>query len=836
MRRLVIFARAQIWSTRRFGVLGLVLALGAVVACWQSPVQPLPTVRRSGPDEFRIGMWGFGFNTTPFTCGTPGGPLQVVTNSTDGSGNPTSQLNVLKEDGFNIVADYQPGLWQDSECFYSSYLQLIKNHGLKTMVLSEAWYRPVLPCNNSTVGSNVYDNSYDNSPNRATLWWGCKVRPHWQNMIDYVGSTPNYKDVVWGWHMAGESNFYHWFNASSDVVGNDGPHDGKNCNVEVPPQNVDEAIGFFRNRLNAKGVPPGYQKIIVAVVNHGKSINNYLMYDGEGQYLPQQYINLSNKPDAIFEASYYQFPIDSAWKTQPYSNINNSGQNDNNYHYLAKFKNIDFIKGYNSNVHAEMSTELNDDHPSYYTAWHSDLKIRNANYLWFQTYTSIIHGVSGVWFWGLPWSWDNTSTDHANASYVANPNTDRFNITYFPEYYKRYVRHLARELRYLVNNNFLDTDPASVLYAKRDHPDDLCMVGPPETYIPLTDSDHRSEHYGLRYTIRTNGQDAIMIVTNPLPIVVTPTFDFQQIANGIIANSTGVEVLFEQGLETPTLPSYKMNRDGRVDLATNSAVTRTITYSAGTMKFCDVFGPLDVHVYKFVKGSAAFAKPLWYHKALDWDAPPIADGSLVVDSDATHVFYRGIDNRIYNFWRDGSRWRNDALDYSAPAIAAGNLVLNASGDHLFFIGTDKRIYNFWWTGAKWQLDWLGPAQIAAENLVVNPAGDHVFFTSTDNRVCNYWWNLSKKEWQLDELDPAQIAAGNLVVNGSGDHVFFIGTNKRVYNYWWNPSKPDVNEWQLDWLTPCAPPLGIRDLVIDRFGRLFDVENDGRVYTFYWSSG
>src|SRR5207302_13386 len=197
------------------------------------------------------------------------------------------------------------------------------------------------------------------------------------------------------------SNFYHWFNASSDVVGNDGPHDGKNCNVEVPPQNVDEAIGFFRNRLNAKGVPPGYQKIIVAVVNHGKSINNYLMYDGEGQYLPQQYINLSNKPDAIFEASYYQFPIDSAWKTQPYSNINNSGQNDNNYHYLAKFKNIDFIKGYNSNVHAEMSTELNDDHPSYYTAWHSDLKIRNANYLWFQTYTSIIHGVSGVWFWGL---------------------------------------------------------------------------------------------------------------------------------------------------------------------------------------------------------------------------------------------------------------------------------------------------------------------------------------------------------------------------------------------------------------------------------------------------
>ncbi len=55
----------------------------------------------------------------------------------------------------------------------------------------------------------------------------------------------------------------------------------------------------------------------------------------------------------------------------------------------------------------------------------------------------------------------------------------------------------------------------------------------------------------------------------------------------------------------------------------------------------------------------------------------------------------------------------------------------------------------------------------------------------------------------------------------------------MYNYWWNPSKLGSNKWQLDWLTSCAPPLGVRDAVIDRFDRLFYVANNRRVYAFYW---
>ncbi len=101
------------------------------------------------------------------------------------------------------------------------------------------------------------------------------------------------------------------------------------------------------------------------------------------------------------------------------------------------------------------------------------------------------------------------------------------------------------------------------------------------------------------------------------------------------------------------------------------------------------------------------------------------------------MFFRGTDERVYNYWWNPStnKWQRDALDYNAPANIAGDLVLNSLGDHLFFRGTDERVYNYWWNpskpgGNKWRLDALdynAPAN-AAGDLVLNSSGDHLFFS------------------------------------------------------------------------------------------------------------
>lgn len=100
-------------------------------------------------------------------------------------------------------------------------------------------------------------------------------------------------------------------------------------------------------------------------------------------------------------------------------------------------------------------------------------------------------------------------------------------------------------------------------------------------------------------------------------------------------------------------------------------------------------------------------------------------GPLTTDYDHVpnnNLFFRGTDNRIYNYWWDSNnKWRLDPLDLDynvTPAIAAGDIVLHPSASNVFFRGTDNRIYNYWWTGTTWQLDWLGPAQIAAGDLVL----------------------------------------------------------------------------------------------------------------------
>jgi hypothetical protein len=208
----------------------------------------------------------------------------------------------------------------------------------------------------------------------------------------------------------------------------------------------------------------------------------------------------------------------------------------------------------------------------------------------------------------------------------------------------------------------------------------------------------------------------------------------------------------------------------------------------------------------------------------------IAVGGLVLNSTASHVFFIGTDQRVYNHWWDGNTWQLGSL---GPAqIAAGSLVPNSTASHVFFIDTDKRVYNYWWNGNAWQLGSLGPAQIAAVSLfplVLNSAASHVFSIGTDQRVYNYWWNGNT--WQLDWLGPAQIAAGNLVrlvPNSSADHVFFIGTDKRVYNYWWNGTT-----FQLDWLGPAQIAAG-NPVLNSSADHVFFIGSDKRVYNYWWN--
>ena len=798
-------------------------------------------------NEFVVGMFSFASTNNNGSF-----PTSAFYTDSSNHQHPSSQLNVLKEDGFDTVQYYGPGYWT-SLTDVTNLLTLFKVNGMRIMPDERFFY---VPQPNTACGLPSGINTYNGNPPYDTYW-------------TTAYALPAFADVVFGHKLTEEASYFHgaymgnapplysnpaygWCDTCGGCMQTSTPYCSSlltciqtcQCGLwkftEVPPGNVSDAMGHYgalRQSLASQVVAVGGQRLAIMEANHGKSIQENTQ-DGEGFFNPQDYLQLGNRADLFLEGSYLSLP--STWATQLYSNV----FSPTDYHYLGFLKSVDYAQLQVPEVHKVVNIEAGQQPVSF----HSDLSSPNANLLWFQAYASIVHGSTGLWFWQLPSAWSHGEP----GSWATDP--ARFERSNFPDLYNTYVAPLAREMRYLIVRNDLaqanSATAPSVLNSKTDHPDDFCIVGKPSSYIPSFASTHWTEGYGVRYTILSGGQDVIMIAVNPLPLWIAPTFDFNSIANGVIGNASGVEALFETSQDAIDLAnrsaSYKTNRAGRVTLAPLWAAARQIGFSS--RRFTDRFGPLDVHVYRFRPGAGIAASPRWYHAALSWDGSGRAAGNIAISrSGVTKVFYRGNDARVYLHWWDGRRWRGDALDYNAPAKTAGDLVVDPSGSKVYFRGTDNRLYNFWWNpakagGAGWQedaLDSSAPARVAGY-LVLDPARSKVYFRGTDNRLYNFWWNPAKAGgagWQEDALDSnaAPRTAGDLALSPSGSNVYFRGTDNRLYNFWWNPAKPGGAGWQDDPLDYNAPPRTAGNVVVDPWGsKVFFRGTDNRLYNFWWN--
>lgn len=541
------------------------------------------------PNEFKIGIFGASLYKTHNVggCEVPyEAPLDGVYK--------TSVFNVLSADGFNIYQTYAPSEWT-SENSLKSELLLANANGLKVEIGAGHYYKPAVDINGNYLGygTNVYDNCNNSIGVCQSPYSQNYFRANIKNFINNIYKVSPYKDIIWGYHICEEASYYHYYHFANNCQGNVWGNPSYFKNIELPPTNVSDGISYFKNSLSLAGITN--HKMIVMEANHHKNINTNTN-DGEGVYNPQQYIQLLNKNDnrdVFFEGSYFQYtaPWLPSWLSQNYQNMFNNG-----LHYLGSMKSIDYAKNFSSEVHKIINIQGTSDNPNYLAHYHSNLSIPNANWLWFQAYTSIIHGAKGVWFWWLVGMWQQGETNNWNTS-----DADRFEKSKFPNLYKSYLGYLAQEIRYLVNKDIISTDVNTVVTTKTDFADPNCIVPSATSYIPTyLPSEKRTENYGLRYTIRSNGTETYMIITNPLNVAVSVTLNFSNSSNQQIQSSTGVNVLFDNNQYPVTSGSYKVNRNSNLNLTNGTVGNQYYIGYAFNKQLPISFGPMDVKILKFV--------------------------------------------------------------------------------------------------------------------------------------------------------------------------------------------------------------------------------------------
>jgi hypothetical protein len=533
-------------------------------------------------NEFKIGVvtWGNSYVSTQNGS--------ILKNKLKPNGEFSSCFGVLSEDGVNITRTYEPttdvlpGLtvadrpWGRSKKDFRDMLELYHANDMQALIYQEFWAK--INSNNLIHFLNEYDLD-----NKDTYFL------NYEQLYNEVLKNMPYRDIVWGANLIGEYN-----------VNSPYPYSGCRPNAWewiwsspcfgrglVPVSNAQLAFSYFDNL---------YSSLPIKTVNApGAHNRRFLPYE-------EMMLNMSARGDVCYEAGYFPRQFD----------LYHSTRSDNDRIHW-KFDNIDYCTERFTEVHTELDV-------STFSGNNTSMNMNNENwdYIWFKTYMSIIHGVNGVWFYSPLNTYDNSDQD--DLARKNNLLAKDFSRTNFPIKYQMFLSNLIREIAYLKNNGFLNKN--SEIKRKTDANNFNGILEPCDTYIPQTLNFQNSrsyflhhglslykvlnnphvddERFGIQYTVRSNGDEIIVILANPNPTILQNIqFDFCSISNPIVQEANGVEMLFYPDNLPPTHPNYKTNRNSGIDLVSNSSgPTHFLPFTNGK-KITLSFGPLDIKVIKF---------------------------------------------------------------------------------------------------------------------------------------------------------------------------------------------------------------------------------------------
>lgn len=732
-------------------------------------------------NTFKIGICGGDYNYT-IQNGA------IVKNRYIGS-DYSSVYGLLGEDGFTAIRSYEPWMWKSKQ-MVKDYVSLVGNSltstGPKLLMYNDQWFKASKTIPHTGTNDYKLDNNDTYFMNNDDAFY------------DVYNVSP-YKDIIWGSCVAGESDGPHYFcpvNLRPTTEPNN--TSGEWINAAVPPSNVNSAFAHFKN------IKLSQHKLVNGQVKHGGYIDDYTK---PNIYKISDYFKIANHGDVQLEASYfhrnfmYYFTDDKS--------------------YLGKYISMEYEKKYYNDIHAEidvshyLSPFYITDTINYKYITCSNPLIQNFNQIWFQAYTSIIHGAKGIWFWSLGSMYSTKGEDVTRSAYLGGTAADRFQHKYMPLYYEKFLQHLVKELRYLVNNNLLSDDQKSIIYTKTTEVDELGIVpaassyipnlltyqnckdlfqvnGWPSNYSPPSNVPYKNEFHGLRYTLRTNGSDIIMIISNPNPYSLKSiSLDFCR-----FLPISSVNVLFRSYKEDVNSYAYKVSRT-----SFNGSSVKSYTIPAYSSKVMIDFGPFDTHTLKLVPSNTKN----WHNI--------VTPGPVASNSDLALEYFDESNKKIWYYRPDGivaanfpyhNTWSNMWFPSYPKAIIGSGMAFNNNNGYVesYYVSTynsDNVICRIYWNGSQMNYQWTAGTYLATNSDLAmewhSTTSKRIWFMRKDGIIaCTYptgssWTNAWFPYY------PKALSGSSILYhpNNGKDEVFYVSSGDKICRIYWNGSN-----WTYDW--------------------------------------
>lgn len=213
-----------------------------------------------------------------------------------------------------------------------------------------------------------------------------------------------------------------------------------------------------------------------------------------------------------------------------------------------------------------------------------------------------------------------------------------------------------------------------------------------------------------------------------------------------------------------------------------------------------------------------FAGGVWNHQIFNHpNTASYIDGDIVIDPNTLNVFYRGADNRLQTFWKDGAGNYNHAwvdANWNTTAYTIknlpGSMVYVPALNGILYIGADNKIQLYNWN-TTWYHSWI-PYSYGNPNLgYVN--GDYakssiewdnslqrIYYAGYDGRIQTFgksgssWWHSWVNDyWNTDEYSSFNSgqnyyysASLKLGSDGSNPGIFYTRKDSHLAYFKYEP--------------------------------------------------
>ncbi|MBI9068148.1 MAG: family 16 glycosylhydrolase [Salinivirgaceae bacterium] len=217
---------------------------------------------------------------------------------------------------------------------------------------------------------------------------------------------------------------------------------------------------------------------------------------------------------------------------------------------------------------------------------------------------------------------------------------------------------------------------------------------------------------------------------------------------------------------------------------------------------------------------------IYYQNGWNGGIDPVVSGQTEVRSNSNliyynnHVYFVGVDNRLYDIFYNGSSWSNGSYPtggLSTEPIRENSEIILDAALGLFYIGKiDSKIYRIyydrgWHGGIDPLISNQDPVRANSKLFFYNK---HVYFINSENEISDVYFNGKEFSNGVNALNPEASAVklnSDLVVNSEG--LFYISSDHKVCYLIWDYIDNDRHQaWSFGYLNEGSVNSGYSKIV------------------------